>query len=259
VKLVAGILLAAPGWLWAQPRIGLIDTYGQKRISPEKLIRATGLAPGEPLPSPKFDIETKLEEVDGVVRAYVEAECCTADGGVIVYLGVEERNAPHFEFRLDADDTEEARPDAAALLGDGPADQAVVESLQVATRDANPTVRAAAVRRLVILAKNPELRVLPTWIILMLNSVALSDRRIAVDALLELSEGGDPVLLGKIREEGLEALYQMAQWKHLPHALPPYLLLCRVAGISRAEAESSWTLGERDRVIARIRKELRKR
>jgi len=239
---------------WAQPKIGLIDFYGERKTSTERVLKAAGVKVGEPLPPSKLDIEEKIEALPNVVRAHVEAACCTADGGAVLYLGVEERDAPHFPFRIAAEDSEEARADAPALLGDAPATQETVEALQLAAQDPDPVVRAAAVRGLVRISATPGLQVLPTWIVEMLNSVVYSDRQAAVEALLKLTEAGDAVLLGKVRETGFDSLVQMARWKHLPHALPSYLLLCRVAGIGEAEAQSSWSVGEREKLVARIAK-----
>lgn len=243
----------------AQPKIGLIDFYGERKTSTERILKAAGVKPGDPLPPSKLDVEEKIETLPNVVRAHVEAACCTADGGAVLYLGVEERGAPHFPFRVAAEYSEEARADAPALLGDAPATQETVEALQLAAQDPDPVVRSAAVRGLVRASGTPGLQVLPTWIVEMLNSVVYSDRQTAVEALLKLTESGDAVLIGKIRETGFDSLVQMARWKHLPHALPPYLLLCRISGISEAEAQSAWSVGEREKLIARIVKGAKRR
>jgi hypothetical protein len=268
----------------AQPRIGSIDFYGERRVSREKLSKALGVRIGDRLPPNKVDLEEQLEAVEGVARAHVEATCC-AEGQAILYVGVEERGARHFETRMPEPGAELALPeasdvhgliaavrqaddpsvraDAAALLGDAEASQAVVDALQFAARDFDPTVRRAAVRGLVRMhraaAENREIQVLPTWIVEMLNSVVWEDRRNAVEALLTMTGQPDPLLTGKIRDAGFEALVQMAQWKHLEHALPPYLLLCRVSGIPDEEAQAAWSAGERDKMIAQIRKGSRKR
>jgi hypothetical protein len=268
----------------AQPRIGIIDFYGERRISTDKISKALGVRAGDPLPPNKVDLEERIEAVGGVARAHVEATCC-AEGQAILYVGVEERGARHFEPRMiapgeDLDlpaageigpliavvrqaDDPSIRADAAVLLGDVEASQPVVEALQFAAQDPDPTVRRAAVRGLVRMYKaaesNREIQVLPTWIIEMLNSVVWTDRVNAVEALMELTGRPDPVLIGKIRDAAFESLVQMAQWRHLEHALPPYLLLCRVAGVSDAEAQSSWSAGERDKVIAQIQKGSKKK
>ena len=85
------------------PRIGLIDFYGRRTVPEAKLIAASGLKVGDILPPSKEDIEEKLLTVPGIVAAHLEATCCqndgpTSEGKVVLYIGVEERGAPHLEY-----------------------------------------------------------------------------------------------------------------------------------------------------------------
>jgi hypothetical protein len=97
------ICLAAPGFLAAQaPRIGVIDSYGLRRLSEKSLREALGVRKGDPLPASKADLEERLRHVPGVVRARIEAVCCAGDRAIL-YLGIEEREAPHFDFRPEPD------------------------------------------------------------------------------------------------------------------------------------------------------------
>ena len=89
---MAAVLLPAQA-----PRIGVIDFYGRRSVSEEKLLKALGKQPGDELPKSKGDAEEALERVDGVVRANLEAACCE-DGKAILYVGIEEKGAPHFDF-----------------------------------------------------------------------------------------------------------------------------------------------------------------
>lgn len=278
------IVLALATAGFAQPRIGIIDFYGERKVSPEKIAKALGVKVGDALPPNKVDIEEQMEAIGGVARAHIEATCC-AQGQAILYAGIEERGARHFEPRMiapgadlplpaadeidaligavrQADDAS-VRADAAALLGDAEATQPIVEALQFAAQDPDPTVRRGAMRGLVRMYKsaetNREIQVLPTWIVEMLNSVVWTDRVNAVEALLAMTERPDATLVGKIRDAGFDSLVQMAQWKHLEHALPPYLLLCRISGVADAEAQAAWSGGERDRVIAQIQKGSKKK
>jgi hypothetical protein len=41
----------------------------------------------------------------------------------------------------------------------------------------------------------------------------------------------------------------MARWKTLAHALPPYLLLGRVAGLPEDQVQAAWSRGDREWVI----------
>jgi hypothetical protein len=83
----------------AQPKVGVVEIFGLRKVSPEKVRKALGVLEGGPLPASKVDIEERLEAVDGLVKASVEAVCCL-DKQAILYVGVEERGAPHFETRL---------------------------------------------------------------------------------------------------------------------------------------------------------------
>jgi hypothetical protein len=80
------------------PKIGVIEFYGLRKLSPDKLAQVLHIKAGDPLPSSKGEMEDRLEEVSGVVQARVEALCCDA-GNAILFIGIEERGAPHFAFR----------------------------------------------------------------------------------------------------------------------------------------------------------------
>ena len=54
----------------------------------------------------------------------------------------------------------------------------------------------------------------------------------------------------------MPALYEMARWRHLAHALPAYLLLGKVAGVAAQEVQAEWEAGRREEMLARIEKAL---
>jgi hypothetical protein len=92
-------LLVFAGLLVAQvPRVGIIDFYGVRKANLGRLYKALGVREGEPMPPSKSAIEESLETVPGVVRARVEAVCCSA-GDAILFVGIEEKGARHAEFR----------------------------------------------------------------------------------------------------------------------------------------------------------------
>ncbi|MBI3210487.1 MAG: HEAT repeat domain-containing protein [Candidatus Solibacter usitatus] len=91
------VVLAAGCVLCAQPKIGLIEVYGLRKVPREKILAALGAKEGSQLPSSKEETEERLEGIDGVVRASLSAVCCEA-GKAILYVGIEERGAPRFEF-----------------------------------------------------------------------------------------------------------------------------------------------------------------
>ncbi|MBV9612722.1 MAG: hypothetical protein JO091_09620 [Acidobacteriaceae bacterium] len=78
------------------PRLGSIEIYGLHKISIQKIRSAVGAKEGDFLP-PREDIEDRIDKIPGVLASRVEASCC-ADRRTILYIGVEEKDAPHFEF-----------------------------------------------------------------------------------------------------------------------------------------------------------------
>lgn len=78
------------------PQVGEIEVYGAHHVSPEKIKSTLDLKPGSPLPS-RIAAEEKLDRISGVVASHLEAICC--DGSkTVLYIGIEERNAPHIEY-----------------------------------------------------------------------------------------------------------------------------------------------------------------
>jgi hypothetical protein len=154
-----------------------------------------------------------------------------------------------------------AEPDqraiAAAVINYAPNKKEIVDDLQYAVQDPEESVRANAIRSLtaigVLAASQPDLgiKISPTWFIKLLNSIALSDRVESAKALLTLTDRGDRAVLGQIREHGLPALAEMARWKTPRYALPPFLLLGRVAGLAETASHQSWEKGDRETVIGK--------
>jgi hypothetical protein len=82
-----------------------------------------------------------------------------------------------------------------------------------------------------------------------LNSIVLSDRTRAVNALLTLTDQGGAAALDQIRDRALDSVAEMAQWKVLRYALPPFILAGRLAGMNEPEIQKAWTSGDRQAVI----------
>jgi hypothetical protein len=80
------------------PRIGVIEVYGAWKVSLKKIKSALGVREGDILPVSREDAEDRISEIPGVVASRIEAACCE-DRKMVLYVGVEERDAPHFEFR----------------------------------------------------------------------------------------------------------------------------------------------------------------
>lgn len=309
------------------PVVGDINFYGLRKASGDKILNALAIKAGGALPPSRGAMEQRIEEISGVVEARVEAVCC--DGAAVaLFIGVEEKGAPHFDYRSapagtaalpqDLMDTyhdflgavqraaqtgntaedltaghglmaepaarslqekfaefaadhvdllreelrtgpePEERAVAASVIGYAPAKAAVVNDLQYALQDPDDAVRANAVRSLkaiaVLAQKQPELgiRIQPTWFVEMLNSIVLSDRVQAADALVVLTDNGGPAALDLMRERALNSLAEMARWKTLRYALPPFLLLGRIGGMKDAEIQRSWENGDRETVIKKV-------
>ncbi len=81
------------------PHVGIVEVYGLHKVSAQKVKSSIGLKPGAALPS-RIDAEEKLIKISGVVSAHVQAICCDGQQ-TVVYVGIEERNAPHIEFHAD--------------------------------------------------------------------------------------------------------------------------------------------------------------
>lgn len=309
------------------PPIGIIDFYGRQRVPEEKLLKALGKKVGDLLPRSKGDAEEQLEQVEGVVRANLEAACCE-DGKAILYIGIEEKGAPHFDFNtpgaeaavlpreihdeyvaflatvglaVRAGETSEDlshghslmvhaasrahqekfltlaeaelprlrevlrksfdaehRAIAAYVIGYAPKKETVIEDLQYALRDPDDTVRNNAMRSLgaiaILAQKQPdlELKISPTWFIESLNSIIWQDRITAANTLVTLTESRDATLLSHLRERALPAIREMAGWKHLPHALPGFILAGRLAGLGESEIQGLWERGDRKTLFDKL-------
>jgi hypothetical protein len=102
VRLFSFLLLAAAALPAEKPRIGVLDFYGLHAVSEAKIRKTLGFREGDPLPASKGDVEERLEAIPGVTLARLEAVCCE-EGHAILYVGIEERGAPHFDYLPDPD------------------------------------------------------------------------------------------------------------------------------------------------------------
>lgn len=317
------------------PRIGLIDYYGIKKASKEKIDLALRSKVGDPLPVGKGLVEERIELVNGVVRASLQAVCCE-QGKAILYVGIQERGAPAFAFRDpptgEAVLTEEIvalhnefleqlamavqqgkaeenlakghslliqhagafavqqkfmavaeaqevllrevlrnsadevhRAIAATIIGYVPNKATVVDDLQYALQDPDDGVRNNALRSILPIAKlgaaDPalRLRVSPTWIIELMNSVIWADRNKAAMALLALTESRDERLLSQIKERAWDAVVDMANWKSLPHSMPGFILAGRCVGVEEEKLIAAWNNGTQAELLTTIWKEAAKK
>jgi len=332
---VTTALLAGALMVPAQPRVGIVEIYGARKVGVEKVRKALGVRPGDPLPKSKGDIEDKLEEIDGVLRARLEAFCCD-QGKAVLYVGIEERGAPAVVFHAWPDQPDLALPEeivkayedfsaalgrasaendlkedlsaghsmmqnlpcriaqerfvglaelhvdalrnvlrnsgsaeqraiAAYVIGYAPNKKDLAVDLQYSLQDPDGGVRANAARALKAIVyaglRDPELgiRVQPTWFIEMANSIELGDRLEAARTLLLFTEKRDDNVIAAIRERALPSLLEMARWQYLPHALPAFLLVGRLADWPDDQIQTAWSDGEREKSLLALEKTLRKR
>jgi hypothetical protein len=102
IFLLAG-LLAAPAVLAADgpPPLGIIDFYGVRKASVERLREALAIRVGDAAPNSAdavAGIVKRLQRVRHVSRAAIELVCCQ-EGQSILFVGVEERGARRLTFR----------------------------------------------------------------------------------------------------------------------------------------------------------------
>ncbi len=154
---------------------------------------------------------------------------------------------------------------AATLIGYAPDKSAAVNDLEYAMQDPDEDVRASAMGALnaiaILAAKQPDLgiHISPTWLVEMLNSIALSDRNGATRALINLTDSRPGATLDLMRERALSSLVEMAQWKSLRYALPAFILLGRVGGIDEQQIQDSWTAGDRGAMVLQVLRSSKKR
>lgn len=79
------------------PHVGVIEIYGVRKVSAQKIKAALGAKPGDPLPS-RGDAEERIDKVSGVIVSRVEAAVCCSGKSMVLYVGVEERNSPHMDY-----------------------------------------------------------------------------------------------------------------------------------------------------------------
>ena len=81
------------------PRVGVIDLYGLHKTPEAKIRKELGIKEGDMLPRSKGGTEDRIEEIPGITQARLEAVCCDQNHKAILYVGIEEKGAPHFNYR----------------------------------------------------------------------------------------------------------------------------------------------------------------
>jgi len=90
-------------------RFDTLDFYGLHKVSESQVRKTLGVREGDRMPASKGDAEAKLDQISGVVESHLEAVCCD-NGQTVLYVGIEEKGAPHFDLR-EPPEREVALPD----------------------------------------------------------------------------------------------------------------------------------------------------
>ena len=80
------------------PTVGVVDYYGLNKVTRDRVQKTLGFKEGDPFPASKGNVEERLDEIPGVVESHLEAVCCD-QGKIVLYVGIEERGAAHFDLR----------------------------------------------------------------------------------------------------------------------------------------------------------------
>lgn len=147
---------------------------------------------------------------------------------------------------------------AAQIIGYGPDRQGVTRELLNAVRDPSDNVRNNAVRALAVLAdwanqnSGSGVAIAAAPFTELLNSASWTDRNKGIMVLVPLTASRDSALLADLRKSALHSLVEMARWSNPGHALGPFILVARIAGLNDGEAFQAFQAGEREAVIARV-------
>lgn len=131
----------------------------------------------------------------------------------------------------------------------------ILDDLQYALLDVEDNVRETAMQSLRAIMVggrlHPEehIRIEPTWLIELMNSVVWTDRRDASEVLVNLTDKHDQATLDLLRERALDSVVEMARWHDLKYALPGFILAGRIAGLSEQEIQDAWINGNREAVL----------
>ncbi|HJU90752.1 MAG TPA: HEAT repeat domain-containing protein [Gemmatimonadaceae bacterium] len=172
------------------------------------------------------------------------------------FVGFASRDLPTLRLVLQESGDSAQRALAAQVIAYHNDKRAVVPDLLSAIRDPSSAVRNDAMRALAVIGAyaraHPELGIdIPaTPFVDMLRSLSWSDRNKASMALMQLTNAQDTALLREIGAGALPELSEMARWKSGGHALPAFIVLGRIAGMSDDRVQSAWARGDRLAVIA---------
>src|ERR1700681_931714 len=96
------------------PVVGVIDFYGLNKVTENRIRKTLAFKEGDPFTPSKANVEEGLDALAGVIESHLEAVCC--DGSrIVLYVGIEERGAAHFDLRETPEGEAALPPDVVAL------------------------------------------------------------------------------------------------------------------------------------------------
>jgi len=78
--------------------IGIVDFYGLRNVSEQKVRQALEIKEGDALPKSMKEVQRRLENLTDVEQARLNVACCEA-GQIILYVGIREKGSPSLRFR----------------------------------------------------------------------------------------------------------------------------------------------------------------
>ncbi len=157
---------------------------------------------------------------------------------------------------LESSSDAEQRRVAATALGYVRQSPSQVVALVRAARDPDNEVRNNATRAIGVLLRSNLVApggFPPDTFLAMLNSGSWEDRNKSASAMVGLTAGSDPGLLGKLRAECLDSIVEMARWHNIGHAYFARMILARMAGVPDSDLLPSLENPPTDAVIAAVK------
>jgi hypothetical protein len=228
------------------PPIGVIDSYGLRRVTQKEVRAAIGVREGDNVPDNREATVRRIEKIAGVEKARLEATCCESEK-VILWVGIQEKGAvaPRFHgkptgsVRLPDEITAAGREFETALVAAVENGRASDDSTQGHSLISDPTARAIQLRFVTLAARHldrirdvlrhsadeqqsPQSGISIPWqpFVAMLSSLDWTDRNKAGSLLMQFTVGRDRSLLNALRRRALPELIEMAHWKLLTYATP---------------------------------------
>jgi hypothetical protein len=108
IRIATGLLLACAAHAQL-PRVGDINFYGLRKLTPNQILEAAHFGPGDKVPASRVVVEDRLTALPEVMEAQVQSVCCAGDHTTL-FIGIRERGEPDIEFRS-APDGKDALPE----------------------------------------------------------------------------------------------------------------------------------------------------